>query len=236
MPRRSKGYSLIELISVLAIMGLVFTAAYSVFYSSQRTYAAQDQVVAMQQSARNAIDLLTQELRMAGYDPHPNHIAEPKARIVQATSNLVQFRADLNGNGTTDQAADVNEQITYSFTGTTLSRNASAGFQRIADNIVALQFTYFLIADGSFYGLGAGVDDDGDGRIDQPGELLMTTDPGNIPAVFPGGLTPLEAIRMIRITLAARTALPDPSLLENGGFRQYTLTADVAPRNIAYVK
>jgi len=41
-------------------------------------------------------------------------------------------------------------------------------------------------------------------------------------------------IRQIRITVTGRTARPDPDYPTNGGYRTYTLTSIVAPRNLAY--
>jgi type IV pilus assembly protein PilW len=42
-------------------------------------------------------------------------------------------------------------------------------------------------------------------------------------------------VRQIRITFTGRTAKPDPQYSANGGYRTYTLTEVVSPRNLAYV-
>ncbi len=41
-------------------------------------------------------------------------------------------------------------------------------------------------------------------------------------------------VRKISITITGRTAKPDPAYTTNGGYRTYTLTSVVAPRNLAY--
>ena len=41
-------------------------------------------------------------------------------------------------------------------------------------------------------------------------------------------------VRQIRITITGRTAKPDPSYTTNGGYRTYTLTSVIAPRNLAF--
>ena len=41
-------------------------------------------------------------------------------------------------------------------------------------------------------------------------------------------------VRRIRITITGRTAKPDPKYPANGGYRTYTLTSVVSPRNLAY--
>jgi type IV pilus assembly protein PilW len=41
-------------------------------------------------------------------------------------------------------------------------------------------------------------------------------------------------IRMVRVSLTARTAKPDPTYRTNGGRRTYTLESGIIPRNLAY--
>ena len=41
------------------------------------------------------------------------------------------------------------------------------------------------------------------------------------------------AVRRIRITITGRTAKPDPAYTSNSGYRTYTLTSIVTPRNLA---
>jgi prepilin-type N-terminal cleavage/methylation domain-containing protein len=50
-----------------------------------------------------------------------------------------------------------------------------------------------------------------------------------------GSVTAAAAnVRRIRITVTGRTARPDPAYSANGGYRTYTLTSIVAPRNLAF--
>lgn len=50
-----------------------------------------------------------------------------------------------------------------------------------------------------------------------------------------GAVTAVSAdVRRIRITITGRTAKPDPEYSANGGYRTYTLTSIVAPRNLAF--
>jgi hypothetical protein len=43
-----------------------------------------------------------------------------------------------------------------------------------------------------------------------------------------------DDIRQIKITITARTAKPDPDYTANGGYRTYTLTSYLTPRNLAF--
>jgi type IV pilus assembly protein PilW len=50
-----------------------------------------------------------------------------------------------------------------------------------------------------------------------------------------GSVTAASAnVRQIRIKITGRTAKPDPAYSANGGYRTYTLTSIVAPRNLAF--
>jgi len=64
---RCQGFTLVELLVVLAIVSIVMGGIYSVFVRSNRVYISQEEVVAAQQEARSALDILGREIRMAGF-------------------------------------------------------------------------------------------------------------------------------------------------------------------------
>ena len=66
---RNSGFTLVELLVVMAIVGVILGGLYSVFQTSSRTYVVQDRAVAMQQDARFGVDYLADLIRAAGYDP-----------------------------------------------------------------------------------------------------------------------------------------------------------------------
>ena len=50
-----------------------------------------------------------------------------------------------------------------------------------------------------------------------------------------GNITTATAnIRQVRITITVRTSRPDPQYTANSGYRTYTLTSLITPRNLAY--
>ena len=65
--KRCKGLTLIELLVAMAISAVLIAAIYRTFIGQHRTYAAQEQVVDMQQNARVAINRMMREIRMAGF-------------------------------------------------------------------------------------------------------------------------------------------------------------------------
>eukprot|EP00747_Dinoflagellata_sp_TGD_P028599 gnl/TRDRNA2_/TRDRNA2_133363_c0_seq1.p1 gnl/TRDRNA2_/TRDRNA2_133363_c0~~gnl/TRDRNA2_/TRDRNA2_133363_c0_seq1.p1 ORF type:complete len:359 (-),score=-19.59 gnl/TRDRNA2_/TRDRNA2_133363_c0_seq1:96-1172(-) len=69
MKRQEKqtGFTLIELLVAMTIGILMLTAAMGLFISNKRIYKEQDEMGRLQENARFAIDLITQDIRMAAY-------------------------------------------------------------------------------------------------------------------------------------------------------------------------
>lgn len=133
---RSGGFTLIELLIVLAVQGILLGAVVMSFTSQLKSHRQQERMSEMQQVARAALDLVTREVRMAGYDPAGDGFSgttyDPHAlRIV----------ADLNGDGDT---GDANENIVYAHDPATLrlTRNTGGGRQSVAEQVQAFTFEY----------------------------------------------------------------------------------------------
>ncbi|MDZ4133172.1 MAG: prepilin-type N-terminal cleavage/methylation domain-containing protein [Dethiobacteria bacterium] len=58
-----KGFSLIELLISMAILGLVLAALASLFTSTNRSYSSQNMVVTMQGNTRAAVDFITRTMK-----------------------------------------------------------------------------------------------------------------------------------------------------------------------------
>ena len=65
--RSENGFTLIELLIVLAITSIVAGTIISAFISQQDSYKVQIRVAALQQNLRTAMDMITEDIRMAGY-------------------------------------------------------------------------------------------------------------------------------------------------------------------------
>lgn len=115
-----RGFTLVELIVVIGIFSIVMAAIYSIFVRSNRVYISQEEVVAAQQEARSALDILGREIRMAGLiaaDNKPGGFdmitaaawgANPDSAIEIATVDVANrtttlaFKSDLDDDGNTD--------------------------------------------------------------------------------------------------------------------------------------
>ncbi len=196
------GFSLIELITAIGISGIVLAAVTATFISQSRSYDAQAQINGMQQAARVAMDMITREVRMAGYNP-------ANTAFTDGIPSLTDLRilADLDGNGDITIANVMNEDITYSFEGAPNRRilrdDANDGNppQTLVENIEAFTFVFFK------------------------------SDP--VTGIKGTPATPAE-VAQVEITITSRTAKSDPNYTSNGGYRTFTLTSLITPRNLAY--
>ena len=67
MTRRSEGFTLMELLVASAIMAIVVSQLMLVFTAQRRATVVNDRVLDVQEGARTVIDLLTFDVRMAGF-------------------------------------------------------------------------------------------------------------------------------------------------------------------------
>ena len=118
---RQAGFTLTELL-VATTLGLVLLANVGSFHRFQlfalRNQATQLQI---QTDARNFADLFAREVRRAGMNPT---CAGGISGIVEASSSLLHFRADLNGNGAID-ATDEDVTYRYNVDANTVQRTAN---------------------------------------------------------------------------------------------------------------
>ncbi len=140
---KENGFSMIELLISMAIFSLLAGAISGVYVSTSRTSTLQNASAGVQQSVRAALEIMVQDIRMAGYynptgaDPNP-------ASIEVADLNKIRITSDRNGDGDVD---DLFERITYEFTNNQLRQilyegTGSQSSQTIIDNVTDLQFTY----------------------------------------------------------------------------------------------
>ena len=227
----SQGFTLIEVLVAAAIAGIVLSAIYAIFISQSKTYSAQDQLVALQQSLRHSMQFMERDLRQAGYNPGGLTVAIAEADgidndcdgtideadntatllvnesesigVLQAQGSSVAFSHDENGDG---KACGGKESISYVLNGTTLKRNGKP----LSENIDVLNFVY-LAADG-------------------------------------GLATSIEEIRSVQIAIVGRTNHKDPSYnntksyanlqgseilpSQNDSYRRRLLTSQVHIRNL----
>jgi type IV pilus assembly protein PilW len=201
---KENGFTLVELLIAMTIGLIILAALSSTFLMQRKIYDVQEQVVEMVQTARAAMDMMTGEIRMAGYDP----TGLANATIVSATSNSINFTLDITDDAVTgppdEDTGDSNENITYSLYTPAdgiqkLGRRSTstAVNQPVGEHVQSLGFQYW----------------------DKDGVLLATP-------------VPVADVRRIEVTINMRTAKPDADYSTNGGYRTHTLTSFITPRNL----
>ena len=126
-----QGFTLVELLVGIAIFSIVMAGIYSVFVRANRAYISQEQVVAAQQEARAALDILGREIRMAGFIAANNQpggldlITAPayagsadsaiEIATVNAATNTttLAFKSNLDGGDTDLDGDDDTEAVRY---------------------------------------------------------------------------------------------------------------------------
>jgi len=225
------GFTLVELLIAMAISLVVLTSISSAFITQRKAYNLEEQKTEMIQTARAAMDMISSEVKMAGYHWDPTFTSILQTTDSSATTTYVGMlyddvndppqlgiKADLNSDGETDGTAtndDANEEITYKYYDTEeypkqIKRKTGNGaFQPLSENIEDFSFKYFgHNYDSATQSL---VDDEITNALDQ------------------------EQIRVIEITIIARTADPDPNYThptEGDNYRRYTLTSYITPPNL----
>lgn len=162
-----RGFTLVELLVAMVIATIVLAAIYGSYLVQQNHYLAQSQVTEMQQNIRAAMDLISRDIRMAGYDS----TGKAGAKFVKIEKDLIYFTADLDENKSLSQKGEHIAYDLYTANGvSTLGRAindpagttdktsitvtasgghfeadaaAPAGHQPVAQVIEALQFVYY---------------------------------------------------------------------------------------------
>jgi type IV pilus assembly protein PilW len=149
------GFSLLELLIVLAVFSFIVGGIFNNLTQSQNRYQFEQEVAEVQQTARNAVDIMEREIKLAGfpiasyYDSALNWTSANSERVAAGfitlgATNLV-FEADLLEDGIVDR-------VEYRLNGNTLERSArdktagggapAAVYQTLATNVTALTFSY----------------------------------------------------------------------------------------------
>ena len=147
-----KGFTLIELVVSIALSLIIIMVLITIFFIQRTAFDHQQHISGLQQNIRAAMDMMTREIKMAGYDPAGTITGFNG--IIYDTSQI-RILADLDGSGTT--TSNSNEDITYRYYDENdadypleLKRKTGSGgsFQPFTEDIKAFTFSY-LDANGA---------------------------------------------------------------------------------------
>jgi len=251
------GFTLIEVLIAMVVSLIIMGGAYMFFNSQQRQTTIQTNVSDAQQTLRAAMDFMSRDIRMAGYDPDPN----------DAINFVIgNERVDIDGDGTYELNAisDINGMSAIAFTWNNTSGLPSRYYiddSTVAPDSKALMFNGqplagYIIA----LGLAYAYDNNGDGQLDRDsaGELIwavsnnknwdgITVDQeaGTVTTTATGTAVDLRKIRAIRIWMLSQSQAPDPNYTDsktyvvgphvvtpNNSFRHRLLERTILCRNM----
>lgn len=144
---KENGFTLVELLIAMTIGLIILAALSSTFLMQRKIYDVQEQIVEMVQTARAAMDMMTREIRMAGYDP-----ADAGFDGIPYDADQLQIETDINDDGNIlndDGSYDSNEHIVYKYYDKDSSypyqikrKTGNGNFQPFAENIQSFIFDY----------------------------------------------------------------------------------------------
>jgi prepilin-type N-terminal cleavage/methylation domain-containing protein len=139
----SKGMTLVELLVVLAIMGILGTALFQVFQAHNRQALMQEETALMHQELLSAMVIMADAIRMCGYAPNPTSSVTFGLNTTNATG--ISCTRDMNGNGILDSTDQENIGFRFNATLNMIQylSNGTIQWQPLAVNIGDLQFAYF---------------------------------------------------------------------------------------------
>jgi len=149
----TRGISTVEVLASSVLTLMTIGTIYVTQQGQTKAYAAQRAYADAQTVTRSVMDLMTRELRLAGYNPTDaaalKHTEAGCVGITRAfltaTPTQVRFQQDLNGNGVIDAA--LGEDVTYDISGSQLRRRQGDGAATpLVDYAVpttGLSFRYF---------------------------------------------------------------------------------------------
>jgi type IV pilus assembly protein PilW len=219
MHTKNSGVTLIELLIAMAVGMVVLSAVYAVYTLQNKLLANQDQLSALGQNARIAMDVMVREIIMAGYNQTSASCSSPVTAVRRCTgtttatntpcvgitsagADTISFVADINSNcDTTADTANPNENITYAVYSPggvpSLGRTSNGSQAPVAENVASLSLVYY----------------------DRNGAVTAN----------------LANIRKIKIAITSRTSKEDLSYTHptfGDHYRRYTLESLVVPWNL----
>jgi prepilin-type N-terminal cleavage/methylation domain-containing protein len=244
-----KGYTIVEMLIGMAIVGIVVTGIYNLVISSSRTYLAQNAVVEMQSDGRAAMDFLARELRQIFDDPtDPNDLKISTSTTANDTisfnrveetgySSVGNTNTTLNDPRKSWAAGSFAPSATSTYIVRIISGMGSGQWRSISNNTS----TQLTISSSTPWGT---TPDSTSVYVIMINKGFTRNSASDNVLKYRIGLTgnnnPLAenitshsfsqpSPNTLRITLTARTSSPDPNTKQ---YRYYTLTEDVSIRNM----
>lgn len=161
MKKYPRGVTLIELMISMAISLILLLGVISIYVTSKHSYVVQDGMARQQENGRFAVEMLTRDLRMAGF-PKDNHLA---AFVVASTADggstaadtiTIQYESDTDclgqptpANSCGTNACAINRYSIDANNNLICLGNGGVASDVIAEGITNMQILYGIDTDSS---------------------------------------------------------------------------------------
>ena len=143
--RGERGFTLIELMIALAMFAIVSLAGFAVLSSGQQNSVMNDEVVKIQQNVRLAVDLISRDVRMAGYGSPASPGSVPTTNV--CTSTIVPTNLS---NGPDSISIITVDQVIGRLTQTAPLPPATSTSMITLDSVTGLAINDVVTVDGVF--------------------------------------------------------------------------------------
>jgi type IV pilus assembly protein PilW len=158
---RQTGFTMVDILVGLAMASVLMVAMVSLFTTMGRSYTTQNVAADVQQIARGGVELMIQEIRMAGLNPTGSAAAgivdsfdkddgfhdDHDGLIAPTDASNLAFTMDADMDGRIDHCNNVNnELIAYRINNGALEKYMGAGADWVdltENNVSNLSFTYY---------------------------------------------------------------------------------------------
>ena len=217
LPRGQAGFSLVEMLVALSVFLLILMGIFQVFDPSNTAYMVSERKLDVQQNARVAMDIMTRQIRMAGFFPEnfdTNPANDQANKLEIATNAALAVAGDLDGSGSTSAFFFCLDsgglKVVKGARGVAGSYTCSSG-NVLAESVTSLGFAYY---------------DTNNAALPNPPTAPYQLDNQPVGAAPSFATTTSRgAVQRIVITLTAQETIP------NQPAQNYTLTSDVRLRN-----
>ncbi len=239
--RYAKGFTLLEALLSVTIGAALIGSAYMVYQTGQSTVASGQRGADLQQNARAALDMLTWQIRLAGY----LNQATTKNWIAIGTDNLlvvrgnVQLNCEMPGDTCAPPVALSDTLFAFQNTGTGVCPAPAPNYPASSCLVTGTSvYTANAAPTIMAYNIWPGPQSITFAYFDQNNVQLVTpldgVNAGAYNAVpsdpLPGTTTSRNSVRKIRITLTALDPLVNANTGTGTEVKQFVLTSDVRVR------
>jgi type IV pilus assembly protein PilW len=134
--RSAAGFTLVELLIVIAILSIVMGVAVTSFDNISRFFTRENVRSETQKKTRFGLETMIQDIMLAGLNPR----GVSGSGVQMATGTSIRMASDLNFNGNFD---DPSETVTYALNGTNLQQTNHLGTETLVENVSSFRLTYF---------------------------------------------------------------------------------------------